>query len=155
MKSIIALALALIATPAFAGVIAFSGDAGEKLFIEDAPALGKDAALLKFEGPSSDWAGKVIKVKREKTIRNDDRYSFDYDLELSSGIQKKTYTMVTEAGYELTEGSRVKKISLFFNGMSDRNKPPKLNQDRKLTEASQKINLAAEYKKAPFKPDPD
>lgn len=155
MKHSIFALILLFSSSSFAGVAAFSGDAGEKMFIEAAPALGKDTYLLKFEGPTSDWAGKVIKVKKEVTSRGHDRYSFDYDLELSSGIQKRTYNMVTEGGFELIEGSRVKKVDLYFNGMSDHRKPLKLNQDRRLTEASQKIDLAAEYKKSPFKPDPD
>lgn len=155
MKKIFTLLIAFTALPAYAGVAAYSGDSGEKMFIEAAPALGKEIYLLKFEGPASDWAGKVIKVKRETTVRGDERFSFDYDLELSSGIQKKTYQIVTEGGHELIEGSRVKKVNVNYNGMPDHRKPLKLNQDRKLTEASQKINLAAEYKKSPYKPDPD
>jgi hypothetical protein len=155
MKSLILTSLVLFTSASFAGVAAFSGDAGEKMYIEAAPALGKEIYLLKFEGPASDWAGKVIKVKRELTSRGDERYSFEYDLELSSGVMKRTYNIVTEGGFELIEGSRVKKVDLYFNGMPDVRKPLKLNQDRRLTEASQKIGLAAEYKKSPFKPDPD
>jgi hypothetical protein len=155
MKHLILAIFVLFSGSSFAGVAAFSGDAGEKMFIEAAPALGKEIYLLKFEGPTSDWAGKVIKVKREITSRGDERYSFDYEVELSSGILKKTYNIVTEGGFELIEGSRVKKVEIYFNGMPDHRKPLKLNQDRRLTEASQKINLAAEYKKSPFKPDPD
>lgn len=155
MKTIISFILALTSLPAFAGVAAYSGDSGEKMFIESAPSLGKEMFLLKFEGPESDWAGKVIKVKRQIIGSGDERFSFDYDLELSSGIQHKNYTIVTEGGYELIDGSRVKKVEIYYNGMADHRKGLKLNQDRKLTEASQKINLAAEYKKSPFKPDPE
>jgi hypothetical protein len=155
MKTILAALFTFASLPAFAGVAAFSGDSGEKLFIEAAPSLGKDAYLLKFEGPKSPWAGKVIQVKRTTNGSGDERFSFEYDLELSAGVQKRTYTVVTDAGFELIEGSRVKKVELHYEGMPDKRKGLPLNQDRKLTEASQKINLLAQHKKSSFKPEVD
>ncbi len=155
MKSLVMTIVALISVPCLAGVIAYSGDAGEKMFIEAAPSLGKEVYLLKFEGPTSEWAGKVIKVKKEAGTDGMDRYSFEYDLELSTGIQKKTYGIASEKGYELIEGSRVKTIGLYYNGMPDHRKPLKFNQDRKLTAESQQIKLEAQFKKTPYKPDPE
>lgn len=155
MKSLLALVFCLATVPAFAGVAAYSGDSGEKLFLESAPALGKEAYLLKFEGVDSPWNNKVILVKRKVDSRQDERFSFDYDLELSSGVQKKNYEIVTQAGFELIEGSRVKKIELHFQGTTKKVNSVKLNQDRKLTDASQKVDLVAAHKKAPFKPDVD
>lgn len=155
MKSILVLVLSLVSFPVFAGVTAYSGDAGEKMFLEAAPALGKDAYLIKFEGVDSPWNDKVILVKRKIDSRQDERFSFDYDLELSSGIQKKNYEILTQAGFELIEGSRVKKVELHYQGTKARVASVKLNQDRKLTDASQKVDLVAAHKKAPFKPDVD
>lgn len=153
MIKAILFSLLIFSGQSYAGVIAYSGDAGEKLYIESAPLLGKDAYLVKLEGVSSDWSGKIIKLKKESGF--DDRYSFDYSYELSGGIQHRTYNMITSAGFELIDGTRVKKIEVAYKGMSDLRSGLKLNHDRKLTEASQNINLAAEYKKSPYKPDPE
>jgi hypothetical protein len=155
VKTLVFLFTILAALPAFAGVAAYSGESGEKVFIEAAPSLGKEAYLLKFEGPDSPWAGKVIQVKRTATSGGDERFAFDYDLELSDGVHKRTYQIVTEGGYGLIEGSRVRQIKLFYQGTPRMPNGLKLSHDRKLTEASQKINLLAEHKKSPFKPDVD
>lgn len=153
MKSILIPLLLFTTHGAFAGVSAYSGDSGEKLYIESASALGKETYLLKFEGVESPWAGKVIQAKRTVNGSDKESFAFDYELELSSGVQKRTYQIVTDAGQELVKGSRVKKVELHYQDNAEANKSIKLNQDRKLTEASQKINLPSENKKSPFKPD--
>lgn len=150
------LALVVCACPllANAGVLVFNGMSSEKVTIEEAPKQGKDVAYLKMEGVESPWAGKVIKMKKT-SHSSGDRYAFEYDLELSSGIQKRTYQMVLDGGFELIAGSRVKKIKLFYQGMPDSRKPVELNYDKDDTKASQKLDLAGEYARAPFKPDVD
>ena len=130
-------------------VVAYTGDGSEKLFIETASG---DVAFIKIEASASKWSGKVIKTKKE-TASAGDRYSFEYFLELSSGKQKRTYTPVVADGETLFQGSSVKKMKLYFPG------GPKegvdMKQDFALSKESQKINLASEYKKAPYSPDVD
>ena len=133
---------------AHAGVSAYVGTAGEKLFIETGSAMGAKKALIKMEGFESKWSGKVIAVDK-----NDTRYSFKYDLELSSGVQKKTWQIIVPAGSDLIKGSRVDRIEVYLQEAPT--KPTVLTHDANLTASSQNINLAAESKKSPFKPEVD
>ncbi len=135
-----------LSLPSLAGVKAYTGPAAEKLFIEE---TGKEA-FVKFEGPESKWAGKVIRVKKESGPSRDS-YTFDYELELSDGKHKRSYQLVVESGYELVKGSRVRTVHLYFPE-GDARKPLKLNHDAELTKDSQKIGLSAEAKKHPFSP---
>ena len=134
-----------------AGVEGYSGLSSEKLFIESASKLGKETFLVKFEGIESDWSGKVIKTKREKTSRGD-RFGFEYDLELSSGIQKRHYNILVEAGKTMKNGSLVRQMDLYTPGSKD---PLKLTYDEALTKSSQELNLTAEHKKSPYTPEVD
>lgn len=137
---------------AHASVLAFSGEGAEKLFIESASALGKNVFLVKFEGIESPWAGKVIKTVRE-TRHNGERYGFTYDLELSSGVQKRDYNILVEAGKTMKNGSLVRQMELYHPGAGK--KAPRLVYDAALSQQSQKIGLAAEYKKSPYQPEVD
>ncbi len=135
-----------------ASVIAFSGEGSEKLFIESASDLGKDVYLLKFEGIDSPWAGKVIKTTRE--VRpSGERYGFTYDLELSSGVQQKSYNILVEAGKTLKNGSMLRQMDLYHPKAGQ--KAPRLVYDEALSKQSQKLGLVAEYKKTPYKPEVD
>ncbi|MDZ4085036.1 MAG: hypothetical protein U1E10_18990, partial [Bdellovibrionales bacterium] len=131
------------ASAAFAGVEGYSGLSSEKLFIESATKLGKETFLVKFEGIESDWSGKVIKTKREKTSRGD-RFGFEYDLELSSGIQKRHYNILVEAGKTLKNGTLVRQMDLYTPGSKD---PLRLTYDEALTKSSQGVDLATEHGK--------
>lgn len=143
---------AIVSVTAQASVVAFSGEGAEKLFIESASSLGKDVYLVKFEGIESPWAGKVIKTVRESR-HNGERYGFTYDLELSSGVQKRDYNILVEAGKTLKNGSLVRQMDLYYPGAGQ--KPPRLVYDEALSKQSQKVGLAAEYKKSPYKPEVD
>lgn len=145
------LLIGLGASSAIAGVEAYSGLSSEKLFIESASKLGKETFLVKFEGIESDWAEKVIATKREKTSRGD-RFGFEYDLELSSGIQKRHYNILVEAGKTMKNGSLVRQMDLYTPGSKD---PLRLTYDEALTKSSQGVNLAEQHKKSPYKPDVD
>lgn len=156
MKKLLLAAFALSlsgfgASAAFAGVEGYSGLSSEKLFIESATKLGKETFLVKFEGIESDWSGKVIKTKREKTSRGD-RFGFEYDLELSSGIQKRHYNILVEAGKTLKNGTLVRQMDLYTPGSKD---PLRLTYDEALTKASQGVDLATEHGKSPYKPEVD
>ena len=137
----------------FAGTVVYTGPSNEKLTIEDVPKLGKKTALLKFDGFDSPWAGKVIQVEKESGSSGDS-YFFNYELELSSGKIKKRYQIVTSAGYELKNGSRVQKIKLYYQGMASANNPPTLDYDEKLSKSSLP-SLLPQHEKTPFKPDVD
>jgi hypothetical protein len=151
MKTIVTIiALQLFTLTAFAGVKAYTGQAGEKLYIESAPKLGKKIThLVKFEGTDSSWDGKVIAVEKD----NKDRYSFEYDLELSNGTHKRTYTIIVPAGSDLVNGSRVDRIELHTQDF--KGKPVFFNYSADLTNSSQKVGLGDEHKKSPFKPEVD
>jgi hypothetical protein len=146
----------LLATPFYAvqaEVTAYSGKGSAKLYMEAAPELGKDVYLLKFEGISSSWAGKVIRTEQVKAP-SATRYTFEYEVELSSGKQTKDYSIVVEAGKEQIKGSAVPRVKLYYpHDKAD--DPVVLHQDEALTEKSKSMDLAAEYKKSPFKPEVD
>ena len=147
-------AIALVSTLAFvatasAGVSAYTGSSGEKLFIEQAPNMGAGAHVIKFEGPASAWAGKPIVTElQERPSAN--RYVINYEKKVGSRMKKQEYQIIVDDGFELHEGSRVKKVQLWFP--EGKGKPVILKQDQALTTASQSIGLAAESAKAPFKP---
>ena len=136
----------LLTASAFAGVEAYTGTAGEKLFIEDG---GKGTYFVKFSGTESPWKEKVIKTKRDGTTSN--HYQFDYKLELSSGVHDRTYTLVTQEGEALVSGSLVKRVKLWTQEKAKDGTV--LKWDKKLTEESQKLDLAGEFKKKPFSPE--
>ncbi len=141
----------LLSSFAQAGVAAFGGEAGEKLFIQDAPKLGKNAALVKFEGIESPWAGKVIRVDRTK-LSGGERYAFEYDLGLSGPKQMRQWQIVVESGSKLVKGTQSRKMELYIQGKQG---PTVVVHDMDLTAASQKLDLIAEHKKTPFKPEVD
>ena len=153
MKKLIMAIAALVSLHAQAGVVAFSGPAAEKLFIQDAPKLGKDVFLIKFEGIESKWAGKPIKTTRFVKTGGDERYRFDYVEELSSGKKTKTYEMIVEAGKTLVNGTITRRISLYCPECG--RDGTKLTYDRELSTASQKIGLPEEHAKSPFTPEVD
>ncbi len=152
MRYFVILCATFLSVAAEASVVAFSGEGAERLYIESASALGKDVYLVKFEGIESPWAGKVIKTVRENR-HNGERYGFTYDLELSSGVQKRDYNILVEAGKTLKNGSLLRQMDLYYPGAGQ--KPPRLVYDESLSKQSQKIGLAAEYKKSPYKPEVD
>jgi hypothetical protein len=131
----------LLTTPAGAAVKAYTGDASETLLVEDAPELGKSVALIKFTGISSAWAGKVIRTSRAESPGGD-TFSFEYEVELSSGKQQRRYTILVEAG-------NGKCADLY---LPEKQKPLRFRHDRWLTERSQEAGLPVEYRKSPFKP---
>lgn len=134
---------------AFAGVSAYSGTSGEKVFIE---STEKETAYVKIEGLKSAWAGQVFKVKKQ-SASSGDRYSFDYEIELSSGKVKKSYTPIVFNGETLVKGTIVKKMILYVPG-GEKN-GTSLNWDEDLTKSSQKIDLQGAFKAKPFSPEVD
>ena len=75
-------------------------------------------------------------------------------MELSSGIQKRHYQIIVGTGYELKNGSRVKKIELYYPEMPD-HKPVDLVYDEAASKSAQAADLIGKLKKTPFKPDVD
>jgi hypothetical protein len=141
----------LFGSLAQAGVAVFVGEAGEKLFIQDAPKIGANAALVKFEGIESPWAGHVIQVEKTKAASGQ-RYSFEYDLGLSGPKQMRQYQIVVESGSRLVKGTSAKRVELFVQGKKG---ATEMVHDRDLTMSSQMVDLVAEQKKSPFKPEVD
>lgn len=135
----------------FAGIAVYTGDSGEKLFIQDAPSAGSNVAMIKFEGIESPWAGKVIQVDRSKSARGD-RYGFEYDLGISGPKQMRHYEIVVESGSKMLNGTSAKTVDLYVQGKRG---PIKMVHDREQTMASQKLDLVAERKKSPFTPEVD
>lgn len=148
----ISLVMFLVSSIGQASVIAFTGEGSEKLFIESASQLGKDVYIVKFEGIDSPWAGKAIKTTRE-VRHNGERYGFTYDLELSSGVQQRSYNILVEAGKTMKNGSLVRQMDLYHPKAGQ--KAPRLVYDEALSKQSQKLGLVAEFQKTPYKPEVD
>jgi hypothetical protein len=148
MKTLFLLGLLAITPAAKAAVTGYVGAGAETLLVDTIG--GKSYA--KLSGVTSPWADKVIQLSKRDTPSGD-RYSFNYEEELSSGKISKTYEMITGAGKTLIEGSLVPQISVFYPGRPEGGL--KMHTDAKLSKDSQKVNLAEEYKKAPFTPDMD
>ncbi len=147
MKMIFAFTALLLTQSVFAGVSAYSGKSGQKLFIEEGD---KGAFFVKFTGVKTPWENKVIKT--ERTGKEEKyRYSFGYKLELSNGVHDRTYTMITEARSTLVAGSIVEQISLYTPENS--RDGVTLTWDKDLTEKSQDLKLSDEHKKKPFTPE--
>ena len=98
----------------------------------------------------SPWENKVIKTTR--TGREDSyRFGFEYKEELSSGIKVKEYQIVTDERPTLVNGSIVKQIKLWTQ--ENARDGVTLTWNSTLTDSSQELKLADEYKKKPFSPE--
>ncbi len=141
----------VISFNAFSGTEAFLSPSQQKLFIEEGMKSEKDVFYVKFTGVKSAWNEKVFKVK--KTARSSELaiFSFDYKLELSSGIQERTYQLVTEEGKALVNGSMVKRVKL-WNPEFGRD-GIEFIFDTDLTKSSQDLKLEEAGKKKPFVPE--
>lgn len=146
------LLLGLISISAQALTLALVSNSGGELIIDSAPKLGKQAHLLKFSGIKSKWADKAIQVKLEQS-RSDERYSFDYTLDLSSGKQPRTYNILVENGKTLIGGSLVRKFELYLP--EGNSKPYEFYESPELAKKEKATDLAKIYKKSPFKPEVD
>lgn len=133
-----------------AGIMVFSGPAGESLAIETTPGLGKDEVLVKLDGVSSPWSGKVFKALRETSGRGAEKYSFVYEIELTGQTLKKTYYVATDAGKTLVNGTLTRKITAYFEGGD--HKGMELVYDADETKKSKGLDLITEFKKSPYKP---
>jgi hypothetical protein len=150
LKSFVLLSLlVLTVSEASAGVKVFKGESGEKLYIESTNK--PETFLVKLVGATTDWAGKVIQTRLTKG-ENHDIYTIDYEKKTGIGKGPKEYQMVVIDGLTLASGSIVKTASVYFPG-GDYNHPLKMKYDETLTDAGQNVDLGADYKKAPFKPD--
>ena len=136
--------LSLTATSASAGMIAFTGDAGEKLWIQDAPKLGVDSAIMKFEGIESEWSGKLLKVEKS-THSNGFRYHFDY----KRGSKTRSYYPIVEIGRTMIAGTITRRIELYIPKHKG---PVVLKHDVELTKSSQSTDLVADFAKTPYAP---
>ena len=143
--------LSFFAINAFAGIEAFSTSSAQKLFLEEGMKSEADVYYVKFTGVKGEWSDKVFNVK--KTKRNSDQYtySFDYKLVLSNGSHDRTYQLITDEGFELVNGTRVRRIKLWT---------PEFGRDgivfvfdKDLTEKSQKLSLEEQGKKKAFVPE--
>ncbi len=138
----------MIPLSTFARVEVYVGPSSEILYIQEASDLGKDAYLIKFTGIKSSWVDKAFKTTNNSSIHGL-RLAIDYELELSSGNQKRTYGVVAEAGTVLVNGSEVKKMELQIPGRRD---TIKLHYSAEKSQND--INLAADFAKTPFNPEP-
>jgi len=147
----LAVSVVFILSPmaAHADVVAYSSGA-KQLFIESAPQLGKKTYLIEFTGVDSHWSGKVIKVEKNITPSGD-RYSFEHDVNLSSGTIKRNYQILVDGDPTLVQGTIVPVIELYYVGGS--NDGLLFAQDGGLTKSSQNINLAQQYQSAPYQPE--
>ena len=109
------------------------------LLVHDATELGKE---LVFQ----------FKVNWILSGGGEDRYSFDYTVELTGGKKKKSYQILVGEGQVLVNGSVVKQERLFCPGIE---KGVLVHGDQALTGSSQNLNLSQTFKKKPFAPSVD
>lgn len=110
-KILSVLMLAFVSIASQARTFVYNGNSDDVVVLEEAPSLGKDIYLMEIKGIEHAWADKVFKVKR-KVNAGREQFSFDYKVELSSGVQNKNYTVVAEKGKTLINGSLIKQIEL-------------------------------------------
>lgn len=134
------------ASSAFAGMMVFTGDAGEKLWIQDAPKLGPDVAIMKIEGVESDWQGKLIRVVKSSHSTGD-RYHFDY----KRGSKTRQYFPIVETAKTLVAGTITRQFELYTPKNRD---PIILKHNSELTKSSV-VDLPAEFSKNPYTPKID
>ncbi|CAN5447047.1 hypothetical protein BH10BDE1_BH10BDE1_06650 [soil metagenome] len=134
------------ATSVFAGMMVFTGDAGEKLWIQDAPKLGADVAIMKIEGVESEWQGKLIRVVKSNSTTGD-RYHFDY----KHGSKTRQYFPIVEAGKTLVAGTITRQVELYAPKIRN---PMILKYNSELTKSSV-VDLPAEFSKTPYTPKID
>ena len=142
----LALSILIFSDNVMAGVDAYVGLSSEVLYIQEAHQLGAANYLVKFSGITSPWADKVFKTKNTSGI-NGLRLSIDYVIELSSGVQKKSYVVIAETGMTLVNGTLVKTMELDIPGNGQ---VIKLHYSTEKSQISKNLNLAAEFAKNPF-----
>lgn len=144
--------LLLFASPLWAQTSVYQGESNEKLTLQMTPQLGKNAALVQFEGvPASTWQNKIIQVKKEK-VGDTGSYFFEYQVELTGGKQKRRYLLLEESASKLIRGTEAKGLHLFVPGEKE---PVKFYHDADLTKQARHVNLVDQYKKNPFQPTVD
>jgi hypothetical protein len=146
---IIATFAALWPVMAHADVVAYSAPGNKHVFVESAPQIGAKSYLIKFTGITSPWADKVVKVE-QTTTPSGSRYSFDYEIELSSGKIKRTYQILLDGEGTLVSGTIVPTVELYYSGGP--RDGVEFAQDAALTQSSQNIGLAQQYQTAPYSP---
>lgn len=152
MKLFVICFILVLSVFSFAGVAVYTGTSGEIVYLESSAKLAKNTFLIKIEGIDSKWSGHVFQVK-QYSLASGERYSFDYEEELSTGKRSLTYEIIVADGTELVKGTQVKKIKLFYQ--EAKGKPISLTWNSEKTELSQKINLFSDFKKNPYKPQVD
>ena len=143
------LGLNLVSFSALAGVSVYTGIAGEKVYIE---VGDKDGAFIKIEGLKSPWTGKVFKTNKT-SVSGGDRYTFDYQIELSTGSITRSYTPIVSDGQTLVKGTVVPKIKLYVPGGTKDG--ASLNWSEDLTKSAKTMSLQSQFKKSPFSPEVD
>ena len=128
----------------YALTLALKGSAGQELFVDSYEKGGKDAFLVKFSGVKSKWANQVILTKRVGS-QTSESYSFEYELELSDGIHKRTFVMLVQSGTTLDSGSVVRRFELSIPESLQH--PVLLLENSSLGEKSKNLDLAGEYLK--------
>jgi len=142
-------ALALFPASAHAGVLVLKGTGGETVRVQDAKDIGPDVHLMKIENAGSAWDGKVFAVTK-RTVNGQDRYSFDYTIELSSGPITRTYQIMDQSGGAMVKGTSVDSYKMYLPWQAD--DAVDLVQDPDLTAAYDRAPMAESYAKTPFTP---
>lgn len=143
--------LFFLADTAHALTHALKSNSGAEVLVDSGSELGKNIYLIKLTGVKSPWANKVIKTTLTKHAERE-RYGFEYEYELSSGIQKKQYQILVESGKTLINGSLVRKFELHFQ-QDGADKVVELYESPELATKEAKTDLQSLYKKSPFKPE--
>ena len=148
-RTLILTGFVMVSATAMANVTAYT-DGSVKLYVD---VKSDDTAYLKIDGAKSPWDGKVIKTKRTRKASGDERFAFDYFLELSSGKVKKTYVPVVSGDKTLVNGTIVKTVELHYP--SGPREGVNLKEDAGLAGSVKSLDLETEYKAHPFSPQLD
>ncbi len=128
----------------------YTNDQGVTVLVEE---NSSDSFYVKISGVKTKWENKVFKLKKTVTAGKE-RYSFDYEVDLSGGKQQRTYTVLSQIGDEVKKDVRFKRLELYFPE-GDVNRPVVLRLNPELSQGMKEKILAPEFKKTPFTPPVD
>jgi len=140
--------IVLVVGNSFARTFVYNGSSDDVLIIEEAPSLGKNVHLIEIKGVEHAWAGKVFQVTRA-VVAGRERFSFPYTFELSSGVEKRTFTVVVEKGKTLINGSLIKQMEVQL----DQAEAETFNHSAEDSKKAVKGALLERFKKSPFTPE--
>jgi hypothetical protein len=148
-KILISIFLLSLSSAVFSGDV-YTNDQGVTVSVEE---NSSDSFYVKITGVKTKWENRVFKLKKTVTAGKE-RYSFDYEVDLSGGKQQRTYTVLAQIGDEIKKDVRYKRLELYFPE-GNVNRPVVLRLNPEQSQGMKDKILAPEFKKTPFTPPMD